>query len=381
MESPRPRRAGFTLVELLVVILIIGILIAIIVPAITAAFRKAKEAQVTAELNNLATALASFKNAYDDYPPSRIILSEEGFTLTLARTEFTAGNAVKVAGDTDTNDTDLTYPQLAQRSLRYLRKFWPRVDFVNLSGTGATFLDFNNNGKNDGYIVLSGPECLVFFLGGTPVVDASNSTVGVSGFGKSPVNPFNAAATNRTVPNYEFNVGRLVDINGHGFPSYLDPIGTGPTDRLPYAYFSAYGTNAYDPNDCNGNGLLSPVPYEQDDSATPHDVERAFSVGYPTSSAGPPYSATSPAPNPYTSSVPYSTAGSAFLNANSYQLICAGQDRLWGLGGQYIANAGPGGRLPLAAKAGDAGNTYDEPAGIRIREADNLSNLANGRLD
>ena len=83
MVRHRPNRTGFTLIELLMVILIIAGLIAILVPTVFAAFRKAKEAQVASEMNNLATALASFKNIYGDYPPSRIILCERGYNCRL----------------------------------------------------------------------------------------------------------------------------------------------------------------------------------------------------------------------------------------------------------------------------------------------------------
>ena len=75
----RPTRAGFTMVEVLVVILIIATLMALLLPAIAGAIRTAKNGQVTAEMNNLATALASFKNTYGDYPPSRILLCETGY--------------------------------------------------------------------------------------------------------------------------------------------------------------------------------------------------------------------------------------------------------------------------------------------------------------
>ena len=42
------------------------------------AIRTAKNAAVIAEINQLAQALADFKNKYGDYPPSRIILCEDG---------------------------------------------------------------------------------------------------------------------------------------------------------------------------------------------------------------------------------------------------------------------------------------------------------------
>ena len=52
---------GFTLVELLVVILILAILIGLLVPAIYGASRTARKAAVSAEINQLASALASLQ--------------------------------------------------------------------------------------------------------------------------------------------------------------------------------------------------------------------------------------------------------------------------------------------------------------------------------
>ena len=90
MERPRPdhrpARAGFTLVELLVAILIIAALLAILLPTLAAAFRRAKETQVSSEINTLASSLASFKNVYGDYPPSRVLLCEQGYSAFLSGT-------------------------------------------------------------------------------------------------------------------------------------------------------------------------------------------------------------------------------------------------------------------------------------------------------
>ncbi len=76
-HAPR-RRTGFTLIELMVVVVILALLIALLLPAINAAIGRARDATVTAEVNALAQALADFKNQYGEYPPSRIILCENG---------------------------------------------------------------------------------------------------------------------------------------------------------------------------------------------------------------------------------------------------------------------------------------------------------------
>ncbi|HEX3600840.1 MAG TPA: prepilin-type N-terminal cleavage/methylation domain-containing protein [Lacipirellulaceae bacterium] len=65
----RPRR-GFTLVELLVVITIIGILAALITVAAIGALKKSRQAQIKAELNQIATAVDDYKNKTTAYPPN-----------------------------------------------------------------------------------------------------------------------------------------------------------------------------------------------------------------------------------------------------------------------------------------------------------------------
>ncbi len=61
---------AFTLVELLVVITIIGILAALITVAAIGALKKAQEARIKAEINQIATAVDDYKNKYTAYPPN-----------------------------------------------------------------------------------------------------------------------------------------------------------------------------------------------------------------------------------------------------------------------------------------------------------------------
>ena len=377
----RPSRPGFTLIEVLIAILIVATLMAILLPAVFSALRKGRETQVTAELNNLATALASFKNTYGDFPPSRVILVEGGYnSLPAAFLSATVGDATTSVAPynetplADTNCSDMTVSQLVQRSRLYMRKFWPRVDFDGgSSATPPTNLDFNGNGSYSDIITLSGSECLAFFLGGIPI-NNGDGTFGTSGFGRSPLNPFTVGGTNRTVPNYEFVSGRLIDQDFDHVPSYIDPLDVTPGNRRAYAYFSAYGTNSYDPNDLNGYGHNVSPNFEVEDDGTTN-VERGFTVSFP------PGSVVSPAPNPYTSGLPVSPSV-AWINPNSFQLFSAGQDRLYGLGGTFSQNTtGDAGRLPIAS--GDSGivNAGDFSNGSRNRENDNLTNFSGGRLN
>jgi general secretion pathway protein G len=356
------RRGGFTLVELLVVVVIIGVLIALLLPVIAGAVRNANDARVSAEVQLLSQALAEFKQKYGDYPPSRVVLSETGYYNVADATQLAPG--------------DITYGQLAERSVRYLRKFFPRAIF---STTGPIYNasgwhDFNGNAtlETEPYL-LEGHECLVFFLGGIPSFSGS----GVTGFAKNPVNPFagdspNPAVgtTNRMPALFEFRPERLVQDDADGIPGYLDPYatpGSAPTEGNTrfFLYFYGYGNNAYDPNDVNS--IFEPLP-----------KQFVTSTGVMAS----------PGPNPYTSG-PAVPAGAAtvafsrFVNPDAFQIISAGADGYYGLGGQYSGDA-TNDKLPVSTEAdyvaGDA-NTQRLMTEARARERDNVTNFTRGRID
>lgn len=71
MRTSHPeKRNGFTLVEMLVVIAIIGILAALLLPAIAAATRRARNASIAMELNQLMQAMQRYKADHgNDFPP------------------------------------------------------------------------------------------------------------------------------------------------------------------------------------------------------------------------------------------------------------------------------------------------------------------------
>ena len=366
----RPTRSGFTLIELLVVVVIIGILVALLAPAIFGAIRTARDAAVIAEINAMANSMASFHDRYGEYPPSRVILSENGYyatDLTVALSAVTFSPSITLPSGID----DLSYGQLAQRSLRAMRKMFPRVTF-STSGSVGMLYDFNGDGAvdanaptsggNTGGILAEGDEALTFFLGGIPSVDASGP-IGMSGFGKNPQNPFvnDINTQSRDKSFFEFRAERLYDFDGDGMPSYIDTLGTG-NDGRPYAYFVAHPGVGYDPNDCNTNA---------DSTGT---MLQTFNLGFAVSSGN--LYTTSPGPNPYTSSAPAPTTGTSlrtasFINQNSFQIISAGRDRNYGVGGQFLSS-GTNGKLPVSA---------DSTVTNRQAENDNLTNFATQRLE
>ena len=64
----RTSRAGFTLIELMIVVAIIGILAAIAIPAFTGSARKAKNSEAMLQLNRLGKGAKSYHNAQTSFP-------------------------------------------------------------------------------------------------------------------------------------------------------------------------------------------------------------------------------------------------------------------------------------------------------------------------
>ena len=62
-------RAGFTLLELMVVIGIIGVLAVALMPAITNALTRSEAAETTARMTMLSTAAKAFESEYGFFPP------------------------------------------------------------------------------------------------------------------------------------------------------------------------------------------------------------------------------------------------------------------------------------------------------------------------
>lgn len=254
------------------VVVIIGILAALLLPVIGRALRKGKITQVNSDIHLLDAALTEFKSKYGVFPPSRICLHEN--PVAFAYGQHT-GPLAQVLNATD------------QRTLVFLKRMFPNFNPTNPASVGLNVYDYNGNGQADNFLTLNGAECLVFFLGGMPqplmpdvtggenLVGLLNGTLaqvttrGVEGFSQNPQLPFgrsavdtatngNAAiavgATQRTASLFEFNPGRLTDLDFDGFWEYYDPATQPPTssgtfdpDTMPhpYAYFSGYEGQGY----------------------------------------------------------------------------------------------------------------------------------------
>ncbi len=270
-QEPRRGRAGFTLVELLIVIAILAILFAMTTVAVGKFLIKGAEVSTRSDISQLSTAIETFKSKFNvEYLPSRIALYED-------RAAF------NTAAGTD---------PLAAASLRFLKKMFHEDLGIVRDANGnptAVPLDWNGNGQADtNPHLLEGHQCLVFFLGGIPELDANGNPIGVTGFSTNKRVPTQAGGE-RMGPFFEFKASRLLSVTGvnaPSFPSYVDGYG-----KMPYAYFSSYGRrNGYNP-----------------------------------------YTATTP---PYgsdnTGLTPYQRTANNFWNPTSFQIISAGEDGQFG---------------------------------------------------
>lgn len=380
------RSAGFTLIEMLVVFVIIAILIGILVPVISGAFRSAKQAAEVVEINSLVTALQQFKDRFGHYPPSQMILKEDGDYIV------GAGYFVPAAPQ----DNAVFFEEL---SVQYLRYYWPELvihtrtggpanpvtplEIGDINGDGAVnasdFYDWNGDNVKNGPWFLQGDECLVFFLGGIQsgqFLDSSGATLrpsgvglnpktypaGTLGFGKNSRWPMKqpvagSASAGRDGPFYEFDSGRLVDRDTDGFWEFL-PLRK-PERIGGYAYFSGYDGTGYRPDDLNFGTEFDSLITIPSVGLIEFRVNWQVPSTYPAAFIGvepvptPQTSVRSPGPNPYTIGPPMidTVKTPRYWKPEAFQIISPGSDNHYGQGGA-IERLGPGSTTPRAAPNG-----------------------------
>ncbi|HEV3339703.1 MAG TPA: prepilin-type N-terminal cleavage/methylation domain-containing protein [Pirellulales bacterium] len=378
-RSGKGHRAGFTLVELLMVIVIIGMLVALVSTAAVQVLARARQAENTLTIDTFDQAVQNAKNQYGAYPPDCSNLGQQGGATTLP-------------------SFGMTYRQ--NRILGYFRKAFPRMVVTGYGPSGATdppagtlqFLSqyaFGNTAPNGQVVAYAGTtihlgdlnnldpaEALVFFLGGPPAAaplqlggTGSNYGFSLASFSANPQNPF-APGGPRLSSLYQFDQNRLGDADGDGWPEYYPPGASIPQPP---------GTTAITP-------ASATPPYVYFDSVTYESWIANYAIASTATSAPPQY----PGAYPY-----YSDASGGPLQPTNF----AGQ--IWGTAVPYASSTivnptiktndfvNPQ-KFQIIGAGGD--NMYSTPGfGIHLRyfpsrfdfsdsDYDNVSNFASGRL-
>lgn len=314
-----PRRKGFTLIELLVVITIIGILAALITAAGAGALKRARQARIKTEIDQISMSLQNFKDTHQSYPPNCQIDDDD-------------------ESATEPNATPLSESQVLIDLKRAMKQAFPRHresdDLLRLL-VGLKTADTTNYPTPLAGGMSSG-EALVFWLGGF----SSDPKYPISGEG-GPAYPIQSrgnsdnykldpvALPNRSFP---FEVARLeprdadkyFNTTGNRFIEYTTPINGQLQNRRinfwqyvpaqsqkPYLYFDV---SRHPAGVKSGSTLLGTFDPPAASSLNPnalhvHAVKKRSEVAVDPSS---------------------STPAIEFANKDKFQILHAGIDEEWG---------------------------------------------------
>ncbi len=210
-----PRRA-FTLVELLVVITIIGILAGLLVVAAVAAIRRAQLTAIKVEMDQISTAMESYKDRTTAYPPNLQTGDDDGV----------------LDSKTVQNDLAIHVKKLAPRS-REPAALIAALAGLNTSGAAVTTTGAALNGG------MTGGEAIVFWL---------------SGFSEDPAYPFSGeGGPSYAIPSPgDSDNAKLDPVDNRRWLYEFDVTRLGPRDE--YGYFDE-STGRYIEYEVTVNGI------------------------------------------------------------------------------------------------------------------------------
>jgi prepilin-type N-terminal cleavage/methylation domain-containing protein len=397
-QSPHSNRAGFTLVEMLIVIAIIGILAGLTIPAVVGALRHAKEAAVAVEINQLDTACKAYKEKYGEYPPDFAghrtptwrTSAEQAVLRHLQRAfpRYQPGiSAVKTSGGyqyplgswpglrSDVRGNMPTDPWYDSSLVQYegwgidIGEFISRTPSV----TPSTALTFWLGGKPDWRIRGDGSR----ILPGQPGFDSNTPVRGFRGFSANPLNPFDNS-TSRVRPFYDFDLASLgwVQLPTSGNIPGMNGIACWP--KVQAVTNKANGTQIIYFRAENGQYTVDgALPVKADDPANT-SIKNESGGAWGVQALWPAIdtrlcggmNATTQVPNSFT-----------WMKPSEFQIFSSGADlkyaRLWDANVKP-APPGPGPCCCLAFPTGE--NYWNDPL-TGGSSYDDITNFSDGRLD
>ena len=294
----RPAAAGFTLVEMLVVIGILGVLAAIVSPALLGIRRSARTRAIKSEIDMLHIAFENYGQKYGSLPPCRATPNTTAEWIDAAgwhlRSIFPRYNASE-SGTT-------AYPRDPTEMLSYMNT--------------AAGVPFQSLGRSPQSMAITERNAIVIWLSGytsdptRPVLSTTGSVAVTAGVVIGNwLDSGTLTPTGTLLPRlrlYEFDDTRIRVTTGTDSLQYWAP----GQPASPYCYIDAerYPTVSYT-------------------GTTPAQLEVVGAHRVPRVPLGAKPSATTP------DAWYFTTAGSGtnvFFNPDSFQILCAGADGVFG---------------------------------------------------
>ena len=311
-------RPGYTLIELLVVIAIIAVLVGLLMSGVMAVLQARDRTGNSYDISKLDS---SMQAALQGYATKGVAKSLPG-RLVLFNSTILYKNPPVIPAGRSYNQQDLKNTADALRIMFGRRIFTKATiawdgNYVGKPPVGRPTSLGANSVPDPGArpIILEGQHCLAFYLGG--IASVSGGLVKMNGFSADETNPIPSPpgltpTTSQTIgPFYQFETNRMQPFVANGgsatpklpfYFAYRDRYGT------PFAYFGGAGaSNTYVTNlACKPFGTCPSLPCPNQNLLTNPPV--VFS--------------------PY-----FVQATGTFANPNSYQIISAGRDKAFGVGG------------------------------------------------
>ncbi len=314
MSTNHPSRpAAFTLVEMLVVIVIIGILVGLLLPTIGAVRDRATNAAIAIEINNLAQGIEAYRLKYGDYPP-------------------------------DFSDNALV--------TRHVMQVWPNID--------PTELDVLTAVSRFG---VDPAEALVFWLGGFSS-DPQHPFTGRGGPIRVDAGPRYSINPDRENGLYDFDKGRLtqaINVNGFLMSNEEARLRTGPTRAAQADVFPVYMVKRRN----------TPFVYIDARTYAGDATTGLLPASFPLAAFQPTTNVLGVA-TAYRSDRPRTVTPAdpvpfEFANPHTFQIICAGLDDHFGLGGTLRRY--PSGTNYLSPGPGDDDNITNFSEGNKLQDS------------